>query len=140
MAYNSIQYVPPAALHQIWPDIQHFVEESAEYDSENVWIEDIYALLKNGTYLLHIGKDFHGMTIAMAISQVQLDPWDNAKRFMVIYAHGEHNFLPYQAELEKVATELGCEKICFRSPRKGWLKVAPEAGYDLAFMQFEKRL
>ena len=141
MAYNlTVSYVPPADIHHVWPDIKHMVKEAAEYDCENVWVEDIYAAIRSGTYALHTGRDFHGTVIAMCISQIQRDQWDNEPRFVALYTHAENCFLDHEHELENIAKELGCAKICYRSPRVGYLRLAKQRGYDLAYMQFEKRL
>lgn len=135
-----LEYVQPGALHHAWEDIEDDLRECLKVDDTNVWMQDVYALLKFNQMMLHMALNDVGMNVGWLISQVQQDPHDGERKLMVVYVSGESVYEVFEPKVQELAKSLGCATMAFRSPRRAWLKLAPRMGYDIGHIEFSKEV
>lgn len=135
-----LEYVQPGSLHQVWEDVEDDLIECLKVDDSNVWLHDVYALLRFNQMMLHMAFNDVGMGVGWMISQVQTDQHDGERKLMVVYVSGEHVYEVLEPKVQELAKSLGCTKMAFRSPRRAWLKLAPRMGYDIGHIEFSKEV
>lgn len=118
----ELKYVQPQDLHDYWPIVKPGVEAVSSVCVDG-WIpEDIYSAVRTGTSTLHVAfvdKTYAGfcvLTVLQSYSQKALHIW------CAFGVKGMNVVERFEGELIKIALNVGCRKLTFLSPRKGWAK------------------
>lgn len=118
---NTLEHIPQADLQEAWKIIRPGLEKVHKH-SVSGWIpEDVYVALRAGHSTLHLAYvegDYAGFMV--------LTPqgvWDGkALHIWCAYNASKHDVLSlYEADLDRMARDIGATKITFWSPR-AWEK------------------
>lgn len=113
---NVTRFIPPEALHSVWPFVRGGLEAIKARCTED-WIpEDIYAALKAKASQLYVTDG------GFAVVTPQRSP-HSGELYLQIWAAYAATQLAYEEGdrlIEQIARNIGAKKIQIESPRKGW--------------------
>lgn len=150
VAPTLTSYVVPAhELQAWWPQVRPALERVREKNKPS-WIpEDVYHVLAGGRAALALtfyGQDVVGVTVvcqdgdqfAHRTDLLVWIAWADPENVTRGIAEDVRAFT--QAKIEEMGRAAGFRILRMHSPRKGWLKVAKQLGYELQEFVFYKRL
>ena len=134
----QVQHVPAMALHSVWHLLRSDLEHCLTQDTDHPLVEDIYGLVKAGTWGLYIGtvrNAYVGFTI------LQMAPeWNGGKRCHLLYVSGP-GFMDLGYDfVVKLAKEHGCSRITFRASKEGFRRLTARLGFKPTSREYELRI
>lgn len=111
---------PYTDARAIWPDLRTRLAALAERTNEPWMVEDVFHLIAMGQARLWASADL----AAFIVTQVDVQPWGST---MVIWIGSEETTArasDYMDQLHAIATDLGCDRVSFSSPRR-WERALP---------------
>ena len=113
-----MNYINPADLHTVWPQVKIGVECVLRKTKEKFLPEDVYAAIKSGSAQLFMVQD--GFTVLQNLR----DQFTNEPVLHIWIAyHSNHVDLSqeFHINLQQIAHNIGAKQITFTSPRR-WEK------------------
>lgn len=124
--------IQPDALRSVWDRVRAGLDLMPTED----WIpEDVYHAIRSGESALYLGANDAGYA-GFFVLRRQVTEFSREPVLHVWLAHNAGNadvFSEAQGFITKMAREMGCKRVTFGSPRKGWAKRFPlsSATYDV---------
>lgn len=133
----EIVFVPPALADEAWPFVLEAIERARAHSAETWSPQDVLREIKAGqAHLLFTAKDAITSVLVMRF----LEKFDGNKEARIWIFWASEDFYDYFDKLEAYAKYYGANELTFSSPRKGWAKVAPKLGFEVAETLYRKRL
>lgn len=134
----DIQHIEPGRLHDVWPELRDDLEHCLSQDPDAPLVEDVYTLIKTGSWGLYVGT-VRGAYVGFIV--VQLVPeWSGGHRCHLLYVSGP-GFLEQGNEyIETYARARGCRRITYRASKDGFARLTAKLGYRRISSDYEKRM
>ena len=121
-------------LAEIWPKVRDPLDRLYRKVKSDGWIpEDVYALCASNAATLYVNE---GVWIGFMV--LQIIPRYTKRSLHVWLLHVERAPEEFMGELRELAKAHGCEKITFRSPRRGWERRAQDLGFKAVSTNYEQ--
>lgn len=130
--------IAPQFLHLVWPQMRQGLERIRERCDEAWWPEDVYASVVAGRNQLWIERAGDEV-IGFLLVRFETETYSNTRRLFVWLCWSDSPQDPvarYTEWLRLYARQAGAREVMFRSPRKGWEKVAPAHGWRPTMMEY----
>lgn len=139
-----LTHVPPARLHEFWPLVRPGLDECRAQDTDEVWLEDIYACIRAGTAYLYVGLDarnngYYGFVLLTT----RTDTFSGRSYLHVWFCNnsGGHDILREgMPQLEQIASQMGASKITYRANRLSFERLTRDLGFRVHDIEFVKDL
>lgn len=135
--------VPPHQLHDWWDSVKPDLDECRVHDKENVWLEDIYAAIRNNQAGLYVGT-VDGKYAGMMVVTDHFDQWDPSSRWLHVWycnTHGNLELLRAGLDfLEGVGRQVGAHMITFRGDREGFERWGSRLGFKFGEVELRREL
>lgn len=140
----SLTLTPTSAqkLHDVWEMVSEDLETCRTQDKDEVWMEDIYHAIRSGWATLYVGRvdgEYAGALVLMR----REDPWTGEPHVHIWFVanHKGHDILKEgQAQVEKIARDIGARKITLRAKRKAMERLLNDLGYHFVELELAKEL
>ena len=130
-------FVPPALADEAWPFVLEAIERARAHSTSTWSPQDVLREIKAGAaHLLFTARDAIISVLVMRF----LEKFDGNKEARIWIFCASEDFYDYFDKLEDYAKYYGANELTFSSPRKGWAKVAPKLGFEVAETLYRKRL
>lgn len=133
---EALREIHPQELPNVWPVVLPGVQRLLRKCPDDFTPEEVYVFLKTGraTLLLLTG----GFVIVQVETQV------NGVRTLVVWQlfcpGAKQRRAAINRAIDGLARKVQCQRVQFKSPRRGWEREAIKEGYELKMIVMEKKL
>ncbi len=137
----DLRYISPDRLHDVWDEISEGLETCRKQDPDDVWMEDIYHVLKLGHATLHVGY-VDGVYVGFIILNINTDPYSGAKRLNIWYLHSSQGDVIWDglAQVENFARQSGATCVTYSTNRAALERYGKRLGFQTYEIRVKKDL
>ena len=138
-----LEPVAPNNLHDHWDSVEEDLRGCLKHDTSGAWIEDVYAMIRNGAAFLYIGRGNNDEHMGALVIERTVNRWNGdvgIHVWMCCNRAGHQILREGQGLLEEIALQAGAKKITFRSDKLSFERLCRDLGYQLSEIELVKEL
>jgi hypothetical protein len=132
----KVSLVPPQHVDDVWPAVAGYIQNALKYTDGRYELEDVYAMVNNGGFLLWIAFDDERIK-GSVVTQLMDYP---RKRYLGCPFVTGDDFASWKAPMLELLQRFARDNDCAgleATARPGWSRVFKSDGYEAMWQTFQ---